>query len=127
MQSVDQTQPISKETIQLKSSQLVDEVKRIIHEGNVRRVVVKQDERAIAEFPLAVGVVGTLLAAPLAALAALAALLNDYTIEVEREELTPVAVVASPEQPSEPIGAAILKPEQAAAQLAAEANTATAA
>ena len=53
-----------------------------------------RSECTIAEFPLAVGVVGTLLAAPLAALAALAALLNDCTIEVERVE--PVSAAESP-------------------------------
>ena len=65
---------------------MVQQVKQLIHEGNVRRIVIKQDERTIVEFPLAVEVAGTLLAAPLAALGALAALLNDCTIEVEREE-----------------------------------------
>jgi pimeloyl-ACP methyl ester carboxylesterase len=99
MSAIDQTQSITKESIQLKSSELVEEVKRIIREGNVRRIVVKQDERTIVELPLAVGVMGTLLAAPLAALAALAALLNDCTIEVEREDITPVSVLAA-EQPN---------------------------
>jgi hypothetical protein len=86
MDTINQTQVTTKETIELKSSQLVEQVKQLIHEGNVRRIVVKQDERPIVEFPLTVGVIGTLLAAPLAALGALAALLNDCTIEVEREE-----------------------------------------
>jgi hypothetical protein len=90
----DQAYHTARETIELKSSQLVEHVKQLIHEGNVRRIVVKQDERTIVEFPLAVGVVGTLLAAPLAALGALAALLNDCTIEVEREE--PAAAAESP-------------------------------
>jgi pimeloyl-ACP methyl ester carboxylesterase len=99
MSAIEQTQSITKESIQLKSSELVEEVKRIIHEGNVRRIAVKQDDRTIVEFPLTVGVVGTLLAAPLAALGALAALLNDCTIEIEREDITPVAVLAA-EQPN---------------------------
>jgi dienelactone hydrolase len=92
--TLEQTHDTPRETIELKSSQLVEHVKQLIHEGNVRRIVVKQDERTIVEFPLAVGVVGTLLAAPLAALGALAALLNDCTIEVEREE--PVSAAESP-------------------------------
>jgi hypothetical protein len=85
MDTVDQTQAATKEAFQSKSGELVAEIKRIIHGGNVSRIVVKQDERTVAEFPLAVGVVGALLAAPLAALGALAALLNDCTIEVERD------------------------------------------
>jgi hypothetical protein len=55
-----------------------------VHEGNVRRVVVKQGERTVAEFPLTAGVVGTVVAPVLAAIGALVALLNDCTIEVER-------------------------------------------
>jgi Domain of unknown function (DUF4342) len=89
MDTSDQTQSTTRETIKITSSRMVEEVKRIMHEGNVRRIVVKQDDHTIAEFPLAVGVVGTLLAAPLAALAALAALLNECTIEVERAEPAP--------------------------------------
>jgi hypothetical protein len=99
MGTIDQTQSTTKETIQLKSSQLVEEVKRIIHEGNASRIVVKQGERTIAEFPLAVGVVGTLLAAPLAALGALAALLSDCTIEVERVATAPADQAS--DQPAE--------------------------
>jgi pimeloyl-ACP methyl ester carboxylesterase len=82
--SQDQAHNTTRETFQLESSRLVEQAKQLLQEGNVRRIVVKQDERTIVEFPLAVGVVGTLLAAPLAALGALAALLNDCTIEVER-------------------------------------------
>lgn len=86
-------QPTTWETIQLESSRLVERVEQLIHEGNVRRIVVKQGEQTIVEFPLAVGVVGTLLAAPLAALGALTVLLNDCTIEVERYELAAVQPV----------------------------------
>ena len=55
-----------------------------LHEGNVRRIVIKQDGRTIAEFPLTVGVVGAVLAPLLAAVGALAAVLTECTIEVER-------------------------------------------
>jgi pimeloyl-ACP methyl ester carboxylesterase len=95
MDSINRTHDTTRETIQIESSRLVEQVKQLIHEGNVRRIVVKQGAHTIVEFPLAVGVIGTLLAAPLAALGALAALLNDYTIEVERTDLAPVAVVAA--------------------------------
>jgi hypothetical protein len=63
---------------------LLDTFKNLIHEGNVRRVIIKQDGRAIAEFPLTVGVVGAALAPPLAAVGAIAALVTECTIEVER-------------------------------------------
>jgi len=73
------------ETIKLQGSELLEKVKQIIHEGNIRRVVIKQGDRVVAEFPLTAGVVGTLLAPVLAAIGALVALLKDCSIEVERE------------------------------------------
>jgi hypothetical protein len=73
-----------KESFKVAADQLVDAVKRIVHEGNVRRVIIKQENRTVAEFPLTVGVVGTVLAPILAAVGAIAAFMNDCTIEVER-------------------------------------------
>jgi hypothetical protein len=72
------------ESFKVKGSQLLDKFKNLIHEGNVRRVIIKQDDRSIAEFPLTVGVIGAVFAPVLAAVGALAALLNECTIEVER-------------------------------------------
>jgi hypothetical protein len=74
----------SSESIRVTGGEIVDEVKRLIHEGNVRRVRIKQDDTVIAEFPLTIGVVGISLAPALAALGAIAALLADCTIEVDR-------------------------------------------
>jgi hypothetical protein len=73
------------ETIRGQGVQVVDEVKRLIHEGNVRRVVVRQKDRVVAEFPLTVGVVGALAAPAVAAIGALVALLADCRLDVERE------------------------------------------
>jgi hypothetical protein len=73
------------ETLKGQGSQLVDEVKRLVHEGNVRRVVVRQADRVVAEFPLTVGVVGALAAPAVAAIGALVALLADCRIDVERK------------------------------------------
>jgi hypothetical protein len=72
------------ESFKVAADQLVDSSKRIVHEGNVRRVIIKQDGRAIVEFPITVGVIGTVFAPMLAAAGALAAVLTDCTIEVER-------------------------------------------
>jgi hypothetical protein len=77
------------ERINAQGTELLDELKRLVHEGNIRRVVVKQGSRTVAEFPLTAGVVGAVVAPVLAAVGALIALLNDCTIEVERE--TPVS------------------------------------
>ena len=76
--------------------ELVKRVKELIHEGNVRRVVVKQGERTVVEFPVTVGVVGALVAPALAALGAVAALLSECTIEVERETATPTVPAPRP-------------------------------
>jgi hypothetical protein len=74
------------ESFKVKGDQLVSRVRELIRQGNVRRIVVKQGDRTLAEFPLSVGVVGALLAHVLAALGALAALIGECTIEVERGE-----------------------------------------
>jgi hypothetical protein len=63
----------------------VDKVKALIHEGNVRRVVVQHEGRTVAEFPLTAGIVGAVLAPVVAAVGALVAVLEDCTIQVERE------------------------------------------
>ncbi len=80
------TQPSSTtmETIKVSGSQLVERVKQLIHEGNIRRIVVSHAGSVVAEFPLTVGVVGALLAPVLAAVGAMVALLSECTIEVER-------------------------------------------
>ena len=74
------------ETIKTESGNVIEKVREIIHKGNVRRVVIEQDGRVVAEFPLTAGVVGSLLAPPLAAIGAIYALAKDCTIKVERIE-----------------------------------------
>ncbi len=72
------------ETIKVEGGELLEKVKSLVREGNVRRIVIRQGERSVAEFPLTVGVVGTVAAPILAAVGALAALLTNCTIEVQR-------------------------------------------
>jgi Domain of unknown function (DUF4342) len=72
------------ESFRVAGHQLLDAVKKLLQEGNVRRVIIKQDGRSIAEFPLTVGVVGAVLAPVLAAIGAIAAVLTECTVEVER-------------------------------------------
>ena len=62
----------------------VEKLKQLIHEGNIRRVVIQHDGRSVAEFPLTVGVVGAALAPPLAAIATIIAMAKDCSIHVER-------------------------------------------
>lgn len=79
-------EPTAWESIKVEGGELLDQVKKIMHEGNVRRIVIKQGSRSVAEFPLTVGLVGTVLAPVVAAVGALAALLTECSIEVERVE-----------------------------------------
>jgi hypothetical protein len=72
------------ESIKIDGGQLADRIRQIVREGNVRRIVIKQSGRTVAEFPLTVGVVGTVFAPVLAAIGALVALLTECTIDVER-------------------------------------------
>jgi uncharacterized Zn finger protein (UPF0148 family) len=74
------------EEFKVSGEELVSKVKQIIKEGNIRSLKVKQKDKILLEIPLTVGVVGVLLAPTLAALGALAALLTECTIEVEKEE-----------------------------------------
>jgi hypothetical protein len=74
------------ETLRAEGQELLNKVEELIREGNVRRIVIKQQGRSIAEFPLMVGVVGAVVAPVLAAIGAVVALAKDCTIEVERVE-----------------------------------------
>ena len=77
------------ESFKVKGDDLLKRVKEIVHEGIVRRVVIKQGSRSVVEFSVTVGVVGALAAPMLAALGAVAALLTDCTIVVERDTGVP--------------------------------------
>ena len=79
------------ESFKVAGEQLVDAVRRLLHEGNVRRVIIKQGSYTVAEFPLTIGVIGTVLAPMLAAVGAIAAVLTECTVEVERVVETPSA------------------------------------
>ena len=74
------------ESFKAESENVAGRIKTLVHEGNVRCVVIQHEGRAVAEFPLTAGVVGTVLAPVLAAIGVLVALLQDCTIHVEREE-----------------------------------------
>jgi hypothetical protein len=66
---------------------LLRQIKELIEEGNVRRITITEKSgRELMSFPLTIGVVGTLLAPILAAVGALAALIGECSITVERED-----------------------------------------
>jgi hypothetical protein len=79
---------MSTEKFTVAGGQVVDKVKKLIHEGNIRRVRLLHEGKTIIEIPLSVGAPATavaILAAPaLAAIGAFAALVTECTIEVEK-------------------------------------------
>ena len=74
------------QTIETTGDQVISSVKQLIEAGNVRRIRVRQKDKVIAEFPLTVGVIGTVIAPILAAIGALTAVMTECTIEVEKVE-----------------------------------------
>lgn len=82
--------PVAKVTIEefsVSASNLVDRVRELLHEGNVTRIIVKDDKgRTLLEIPATVGVIGTVLAPWLTALGVVAALVTKCRIVVERRE-----------------------------------------
>lgn len=77
----------NKEEFKIKGEDLIGKVKEIIRAGNVRRLIIKdKDDKTLIEIPLTVGVVGIVIAPVLAAVGAIAALVTECTILVERTE-----------------------------------------
>ena len=72
------------ESFKAEGTFVIEKFKHVVHQGNVRRVVVEHEGRTIAEFPLTAGVIGAVLAPVVAAIAAIVALLKDCTIHVQR-------------------------------------------
>ena len=75
------------EEFRLNGEEILQKIKALIHEGNVRRVIIKNKEgRVVMEFPLTLGLAGTLLAPTLAAIGAAAAILTEATLVIERAD-----------------------------------------
>ncbi len=84
--------PTTNEKFTISGSQLVDKIKELIHEGNVRRIRIIHEGRTIMDIPLtagaAVATAGIVFAPLLAAIGAFAALVTNVTIEVEKVDDT---------------------------------------
>lgn len=75
------------EEFQVKGEEIVAKIKELLREGNLRRVIIKNESgRTLIDIPLTIGVVGALVAPQLAAIGAIAALLSHGTIVVEKVE-----------------------------------------
>ena len=74
------------ETFKIKGEKLLEKVKELVREGNVRRIIIKDKKgKVLVEFPLTLGVVGAVIAPVLAAIGAIAALVTECSITVQRE------------------------------------------
>ncbi len=75
------------EEFSVSADKLVENVRRLLHEGNVSRVIVKdENEKTLLEIPATAGVIGAVLVPWLAALGVIAALASNCRIVVERRE-----------------------------------------
>jgi hypothetical protein len=87
------------EQFKVKGNELVDKIKELIHEGNVRRIIVKNEQgHTYMEIPLTVATIGVVAAPVLAAMAAIAGMVANFHVVVERN--------APPPPPSPPPAAA---------------------
>jgi len=75
------------EELKITGEELLSTVRELVRQGNIRRITIKNREgKTLVEIPLTLGVVGTLLLPTLAALGAVAALVTECSIVVERVE-----------------------------------------
>jgi len=76
-----------KDQFRVRGEDLLKKVKEVIREGNIRRIIIKDDKgKTYVEIPLTLGVVGVVLAPVWAAIGALAAMAGNFTIEIVRRE-----------------------------------------
>ena len=75
------------EEFEVSGDKLLAKIKELVHEGNIRRIAIKNEEgRILIDIPMTLGVVGAILAPQLAAIGAIAALVTHCTIVVEKTE-----------------------------------------
>lgn len=75
------------EEFQINGDEIISKLKEILHEGNIRRITIKNEEgKTLVDIPLTMSVVGILLAPQLAAIGAIAALVTKCTLVVEKNE-----------------------------------------
>jgi hypothetical protein len=85
------------EEFKVKGKDLVDKVKSVLHEGNARRIILKDEKgQTFLEIPLSIAAVGVLAAPLLAGLGAIAALVSNFTLVVERAPDEPKKTEAPP-------------------------------
>ena len=75
------------EEFKVEGEKLLARIKELIHAGNIRRIIIKdKDGKTLMEFPMTFGVAGVLIAPQLAAIGAIAALITEATVVIEKKE-----------------------------------------
>ena len=78
---------VKTEAFQVNGDEIIIKIKELLHEGNIRRIIIKNEaDRTLIDIPLTLGVVGALLAPQPAAIGAIAALIAKGTIVIEKVE-----------------------------------------
>lgn len=78
---------MSTEEFKIDGKELLQKVKELIHEGNIRRMIIKNEQGdTVLEIPLTLGAIGVVIAPALAAVGAVAALLTKCTLVVEKKD-----------------------------------------
>lgn len=81
---------VHSEEFRVNGEELIGRIKNLVNEGNIRRIIIKDKEgKVIFEIPLTFGILGALLAPQLAAIGAIAALLGEATVVVEKVDKSP--------------------------------------
>lgn len=94
----------TREQFRVSGDELVAKLKELVRQGNVRHIVIKNDEgRTLIEVPLSLGVVGAVLLPVWAAIGAIAAMVTRCSIEIEREEEVEVDFEEEEEEEEEPV------------------------
>ncbi|HSK89603.1 MAG TPA: DUF4342 domain-containing protein [Anaerolineales bacterium] len=80
-------QKFTTEEFRVEGEKLIAKIKELFHQGNIRRIIIKDKEgKTVMEIPVTLGVVGALLAPQLAAIGAIAALVTEATVVVEKTQ-----------------------------------------
>lgn len=89
------------EEISVRSGEVVDKVKQLIHEGNVNKIRIKQDDKVLVEVPVGIGAIGAVILPQIAALGVLVAVFKRCTLEVVRNESTEIVETVMEEEKSD--------------------------
>lgn len=100
METVDKNCALHTEELHVAGDKLLQKIKHLLHEGNVRRIIVRNDEgHTVLEVPLTLGIIGTVAAPVLAAVGAIAALAAHWRVVIIREQDENVAPTGDPAIP----------------------------